>query len=550
MFKNIKISARLALSFSILIVFLIAIIITSVVTIGKVNDNLKKVAEVENIRTQLANEIIDNAREVALSVRGTLLFVYANDKGEHIERMKNNWERSWRNCYNSINGYKKLINNDDDTERINQINQITTIADSAKILTARAIEISLKENIDDATSYVFTTAYPKVRRLITLSNNLILDENKSTVSYYENSEKLYIARRTLIISIGIGAIILSVISTFILTMGITRPLNQCVHAANKISSGDLTINITVDELKKDELNVLLKSFKTMIENLRVSTVKISEATNLLASSSSEILAATTQVAAGSVETATAITETTTTVEEVRQAALLSSQKANRVLENAKKISQVTLSGQDAIGSTVNGMHDIQKQMETMANTIVRLSEQGQQIGSIIASVTDLADQSNILAVNASIEAAKAGEQGKGFAVVAQEIKSLAQQSKQATIEIRNILSDIQKSTSAAVMATEQTGKSVESGVKQSTQAGEAIERIAEGSTRSMEAATQIVASSQQQSTGMDQIVSAMNNINQASTQNAASMKQAEQSAKDLNELGLKLKTLIEQYKLN
>ncbi|OGU77918.1 MAG: hypothetical protein A2279_02920 [Stygiobacter sp. RIFOXYA12_FULL_38_9] len=199
--------------------------------------------------------------------------------------------------------------------------------------------------------------------------------------------------------------------------------------------------------------------------------------------------------------------------------------------------------------TVSGMNNIQVQMESVANTIVRLSEQSQQIGGIIASVNDVADQSNLLAVNASIEAAKAGEQGKGFAVVAQEIKSLAQQSKQATILVRNILVDIQKATSAAVMATEQTSKAVENGVKQSTQAGESIRKLAEGSSRAVEAATQIVASSQQQVVGMDQIGLAMNNINQAGAENAASMLQAEKAAKGLNELGQKLKAMVEQYKI-
>jgi methyl-accepting chemotaxis protein len=188
-------------------------------------------------------------------------------------------------------------------------------------------------------------------------------------------------------------------------------------------------------------------------------------------------------------------------------------------------------------------------MEAVTNTIVRLSEQSQQIGGIIASVTDVADQSNLLAVNAAIEAAKAGEQGKGFAVVAQEIKSLAQQSKQATIQVRNILSDVQKATSAAVMATEQTSKAVENGVKQSAQIGEAIKKLAESSGKAVEVATQIVASSQQQVVGMDQIGLAMKNVNQAGAENAASMVQAEKAAKGLHELGMKLKLLVEQYKI-
>src|SRR2546429_5481422 len=120
------------------------------------------------------------------------------------------------------------------------------------------------------------------------------------------------------------------------------------------------------------------------------------------------------------------------------------------------------------------MQGIRGQMSSIAESILSLSAQSQAIGAIIASVDDLAAQSKLLAVNAAIEAAKAGEQGKGFAVVAQEVKSLAEQSKQATVQVRKLLNDIQKATSAAVMATEQGNKAVEAGVKQSTEAGGSI----------------------------------------------------------------------------
>jgi methyl-accepting chemotaxis protein len=301
---------------------------------------------------------------------------------------------------------------------------------------------------------------------------------------------------------------------------------------------------------------IFKDFKDLTELLEKSSAelkhlleKVKEAVNVLTASSSEILAATTQVASGTAETATSINETTTTVEEVRQAAQLSSQKAQNVSDNAQRAAQVSQNGQKAVEETASGMDRIQEQMETITQTVVRLSEQSQSIGGIIASVTDLADQSNLLAVNAAIEAAKAGEQGKGFAVVAQEIKSLAEQSKQATAQVRGILSDVQKATSNAVMATEQGSKAVEAGVKQAAQAGEAIRVLAESIGEAVQVSIQIVASSRQQVVGMDQIGVAMENINQAGAQNAASMKQMEVAAQNLHELGEKLKELVAQFKV-
>ena len=264
----------------------------------------------------------------------------------------------------------------------------------------------------------------------------------------------------------------------------------------------------------------------------------------LSSSSAEILATTAQVATGAAETASAVSETTATVAEVKQAAGVSSSKAKYVSESAQKVSQVSQAGRKSVESVIHGMQRIQEQMESIAESIVRLSEQSQAIGEIIATVNDLAEQSNLLAVNAAIEAAKAGEQGKGFAVVAQEVKSLAEQSKQATAQVRTLLSDIQKATSAAVIATEQGSKAVEAGVKQSAESGESIRLLADSVSEAAQAATQIAASSQQQMVGMDQVALAMENIMQASVQNVSGTKQAEVAAQSLHELGRKLNSMV------
>ena len=287
----------------------------------------------------------------------------------------------------------------------------------------------------------------------------------------------------------------------------------------------------------------------MIANLRGIADETRQGVNILGGSASEILAVTAQVAARTTETAAAISETTATADEVRQAAHLSAEKAKSVSENSQKSIQVGMAGRKAMDDTVTVMQRIQEQMELIAESIVRLSEQSQAIGEIIATVTDLAEQSNLLAVNAAIEAAKAGEQGRGFAVVAQEVRSLAEQSKQATGQVRAILNDVQKATSSAVMATEQGGKAVEAGVKQSSEAGESIRQLVDVITEAALAATQIAASSQQQLVGMNQVAQAMENINQAGTQTAASTRQAEAIAQDLNDLGQRLKHLVDQYQI-
>ncbi|MGR9087453.1 MAG: methyl-accepting chemotaxis protein [Gammaproteobacteria bacterium] len=274
--------------------------------------------------------------------------------------------------------------------------------------------------------------------------------------------------------------------------------------------------------------------------------QVREGIKVLGSGTSEILVATNQVASSSLETATSVNQTMATVEEVKQTVQVASQKAGHVLESARKLGQVSQNGKTSVEATIEGMRRIREQMEYIGESIMRLSDQIQAIGEIVAAVNDLSDQSNLLAVNAAIEAAKAGEQGKGFSVVAQEIKSLATQSKEATAQVRTILSDIQKATGTAVLATENGAKAVEAGVKQSAQAGESIRLLADSIVEAAQAATQIAASNQQQLMGMDQVAMAMENIKQASSQNVASTKQTETEAQKLHELGMKLKRLVEQ----
>lgn len=325
----------------------------------------------------------------------------------------------------------------------------------------------------------------------------------------------------------------------------TRSLKLMAGRAKQMSAGDLTAQIK----PQSDKDVLGHAFAGMTQNLRAFLQEVLEAVNVLASSASEIMASTAQLASGAAETAAAVTQTTATVEEVKHTSKLSSEKGKLVSESAQKAAQVSLSGKRSVEETIQGIGRIRAQMDSIAESIVRLSEQSMAIGEIISVVDDLAAQSNLLAVNASIEAAKAGEQGRGFAVVAQEVKSLSQQSRHATTQVRALLTEIQKATSAAVMAAEQGSKAVEAGVTQSKTGGEAIRILSESIADAAQAAMQIGATGQQQFVGMDQVALAMENIKLASVQTLASTRQAETAAQGLHDLGQKLKRLVETFKV-
>ena len=322
-------------------------------------------------------------------------------------------------------------------------------------------------------------------------------------------------------------------------------LGELAGRAEQIAQGDLSHSIT----PRSERDTLGRAFNEMTATLRRLLSELQEGISVLASASQEILASTSQVVASAQETASSISEVTTTVEEVKQTVTVASEKAHHVNDTSQRTVRVSQDGQKAVESALNGMVRIREQMQAVAENILRLSEQSQAIGDIVASVNDLAEQSNMLGVNASIEAAKAGEQGRGFAIVAHEIKTLADQSKQATTQVRSILLDLQKAMNKAVLVAEEGGKVVETGYGQAELSGSSIRSLAQSIEESSDAAMQIATSSQQQMVGMDQIFEAMENIKQASQDNVAGTRQSEVAARNLNQLGQNLKEQVARFRL-
>lgn len=316
----------------------------------------------------------------------------------------------------------------------------------------------------------------------------------------------------------------------------------------KVAEGNLTARLSLNG-HNDALTVLGKNLNTMVERIGEITTQIREAAVNVTAAAAEILAATAQQAASAAEQSSAISQTSTTIDEVKTIAEQSFAKAQAVADQAQRTSEVSHSGQEALANTVDSMSQIKERVEGIAENILALSGQTQQIGEITATVNDIASQSNLLALNASVEAARAGEHGKGFAVVAVEVRNLAEQSKQATAQVKTILNEIQKATNAAVMATEEGTKGVDYGVQLTDQTGNTIQQLVGSITESTAAAQQIVASAQQQMTGMEQIALAIQNIDQATIQNVASTNQTEKSAQELSALAQQMEALVDRYKV-
>jgi len=417
------------------------------------------------------------------------------------------------------------------------------------------------------------------------------------------------AARTAQISIAIIfllAIVLTIASGVVISRSISSPLGSLTGAAKRISAGEIVDPPRLE--RKDEIGVLSAAITGMVSSLRAlndrerttreelestvagyiafvevvanrdlsrtlavtgdgslgllgqnlnrMTVNLRElaeqtksATEELSSSVAEILAASSQQAAGAAEQAAAIQQTTATINEIRATIEQTSERSSKVAEMSRESVRATEEGQASVASSVNSMAGIRTRVETIAQNILALSQQSQKIGDIIATVNELAEQSNLLALNASIEAARAGEHGKGFAVVASEVRNLSEQSKAATVDVRQLLGDIRSATDTAVMVTEEGIKGVDAGAQTVDRAGAAIIALSATIRSASAAAEQIALSVQQQTIGMEQIAAAMADINQATIQALSGSQQTQQSAQDINELSARMTKLAESYVL-
>ena len=276
------------------------------------------------------------------------------------------------------------------------------------------------------------------------------------------------------------------------------------------------------------------------------TNSLKEVTSTVSSASSQILSASEEQASGSSEQAASVSETTATIEELDQTAKQISANADAVVSVAENTLDSAKKGQEAIDDNIGKMEEIKTSSKTSSDQILALGAKSQEIGQVLEIINDIAEQTNLLALNASIEAARAGEAGKGFQVVASEIRKLAKNVIDSTLQIKDIVSELQVSTNKAVMSTEQSMIGVEKGAELSKKAGDMFYKILQMVEETTNAAKQISVATRQQRSASEQVVIAMKEVAEVSQQNAAATKQTTSSIQELNNLASDLQKMIKK----
>ncbi len=329
---------------------------------------------------------------------------------------------------------------------------------------------------------------------------------------------------------------------------LSDPLAACAEAARKVAEGDLRI-VPLEIASSDEIAVLQVAFNDMLASQRDVALQSRTVCDALTAAANAILSSAQEQAAGTKQQAAAVQEITTTVEEISLSGKQVAERSRQVAGTAEAVATSGVAGLQAVRDASVGMEAIREQTETVAENIITLSERTQAVGEIIATVNEIAEQSNLVALNAAIEAADARDQGRRFSVVANEIKNLADQAKEATSQVRGILEQTQKGINTSVMLTEEALKRVETGRERTTMSEHVIRQMSDNIQESVHAFQQIVGATNQQQIGLEQVTQALHEIRQASQQTATTTAHLEKASLDLNQLGQKLARTLEKYRL-
>ena len=327
----------------------------------------------------------------------------------------------------------------------------------------------------------------------------------------------------------------------------SRPIMALVPFLKSVAAGDLSNGLAIR--RKDELGMLADAANEMAGQLRKLLQDLQQASIQITGASTQVLNAAEEHASGSVEQAASIAEVTATMEELTNTAKQIAMSATSVEKIADDSAQAAHAGYESVGEALEAMEKIRRRVADISGKTLLLGERSQRISEVLNLIKDIAGEIHLLAVNAAIESAAAGEHGKRFAVVASEVRRLAERTRESAEEIKGIVGEIQSATNTSVLATEQGVKEVENGVSLATRARGSLEEIIQMVDRTTQAIRQITFATQQQQSASEQIVQTMREVAEVTRHAASGMKQSANSVGELNLLADQFKTRIREFKL-
>jgi methyl-accepting chemotaxis protein len=538
MLNNLKIGVRLSLSFGFMLLLVAITLVLGVSKMAVMNNATEQIVKDRYPKTVLANDAIVRTLDNGRSVRNLLL-----ESEEGIDKNKAIINANREKIKGDLEQLDKMINTDKGRELMNVIiRQRDALEPKYDELIALA-----KSDRKKATEFLLNSFAPTNTAYAKALNDI--SEFQGALMSKEGGEVIaaHATARNLMIGAGIVAALAGIVLALAVTRSLTVPLDKAVNVANSLARGDLTVAIEVNS--RDETGMLLAAMQNMVVNLKKMISEILTGADRVSSTAEQLSASSSQVAEGSRQQSAAASSMAAAVEEMTVSIDQVSSNANEARNATGHSCELSGQGAQVIHSAVAEMAKIEGSVQQSSQIIKALEAQSGDISAIVNVIKEIADQTNLLALNAAIEAARAGEQGRGFAVVADEVRKLAERTAKSTQEITSMIEKIQGGTREAVNSMENGADRVTSGVALANQAGQSISQIETEASRVAQVVVAISESLKEQSTASNDIAKNVEIIAHMAEENSSAVQQTAEAAQHLEKLASSLQSAIGHFKV-
>jgi len=540
MFSSMKIRSKILSAFFVTTIFTILLGIFALVQLGKVDGKSEVLAE-NSLPAVINLGILDS--QLNLNRRGELQ-ACTKTTPEEFQRYFKRFSETEEGIRKALAVLEKLPMASEEKKQVEELkNRIAAYYKDAAV----TFETSKGGDLEATITHMRTVSKKSYDAAQKSTTELIDLNRKESTEEAALAHHIATSARYWIIGTAVVCAAAAFLLGMLIAGVISAPLRRLSEEANKVAAGDLRVQLT--QGGRDEIGQLTASFSAMTDNLRSMIGKIETASNRVTETSTEVYSTSEQMATGAEEVASQAATVATAGEEMSATSGDIAQSCQMAAESANRANDSATSGAQVVQDTVQCMYKIAERVNETSTTVASLGSRSDQIGQIVGTIEDIADQTNLLALNAAIEAARAGEQGRGFAVVADEVRALAERTTRATREIGEMIKAIQSETRGAVTAMEQGVREVESGTNEAAKSGQAIAEIIDQIGSLQTQVNQIATAAEEQTATTSEISSNMIQITEVVQQTARGAHESATAASQLKDVAEELQGLVRQFKL-
>lgn len=549
-----KISTKLLSGFTTVVILLAVVATVGYWGVHRMNELLDEYALTEGKLVEYSQRLRANVNQLRRYEKDVFINI---ESAEKVTEYAVKWQETYERCGKRIAGmnqlFAKLVNDHDSSAKRAEKAIKASQEDLALYGTGFNMVLDQIKKGQITTTAQANTAIGTYKEVIhdmeahTLQSSEELD--KQLEYGLKEADGLEKKIKMTIVAVSVIALLLSVALSLLILRSILKPLSAMLAMVTDIAQGEGDLTRRLDAGSKDELGRISHMLNLFIEKLHAIISKMASATSRVSAAANQLEATAVQIATGAEQVAAQSGTVATAGEEMSATSSDIAQNCQLAAEGAKLASEAAVSGAKVVGETIAVMNNIAERVQNSARAVESLGSRSDQIGEIVGTIEDIADQTNLLALNAAIEAARAGEQGRGFAVVADEVRALAERTTRATREIGEMIKAIQKDTKGAVMAMDEGVVEVGKGSEKASNSGRALENILHQINAVTAQIQQVATAAEEQTATTSEISNNMQQITEVVSQTAHGAHESAGEATKLSQISSDLQQIVGQFKL-